>query len=230
MLSSRVAWLALIMLALCAQTQVWADESTITPAQIAPTSNAPIVLPSTSDAVPAPAVSTTTTTIESTTVTKTAAPSDPMALLYCEKVAPGPFEAKRNLLLASIKAAKKQGFGITVYLNELNKVEDQIKLGTVTPQTEGRVDAIAEGLQDQLKRSQILKTQRPTGAVHSGGSVASESGGGRPRKSTDEMLQSLRAKYGDKLPAGLGGLSDGDLKEKLMNSDAAKEFLRKMNH
>jgi hypothetical protein len=161
---------------------------------------------------------------------KTPAPTDPAALLYAETVAPGPFEAKRKLLLASIKMAKKQGFGITGYLGELSKVEDQIKQGNSGPQLEARIDSIADGLQDQLKRRQVLQTQRPIGTSSSRSSytqASSESGAGRPRKSTDAILNELRQKYGDKIPSGLGGM-DGDLKEKLMKSDAAKEYLRKM--
>jgi hypothetical protein len=165
-------------------------------------------------------------------VTKATVPSDPAALLYADNVAPGPFEAKRKLLLASIKMAKKQGFGITVYLNELNKIEDQIKQGNSGPLLEARVDSIADGLQDQLKRSQILKTQRPAGSSSSSSShsytqVSTDAAGGRPRRSTDAIINELRQKYGDKIPGGLSGL-DGDLKEKLMKSDAAKEYLKKM--
>jgi hypothetical protein len=160
---------------------------------------------------------------------KPALPSDPTALLYADNVAPGPYEAKRKLLLASIKMAKKQGFGITVYLNELNKVEDQIKQGNSGPQLEARVDSIADGLQDQLKRSQILKTQRPAGSSSASHytQVSTDSGAGHPRRSTDAIINELRQKYGDKIPGGLGGL-DGDLKEKLMKSDVAKEYLKKM--
>lgn len=155
-------------------------------------------------------------------------PSDPMALLYSDKVAPGAFEAKRQLLLSSIKVAKKQNFGITSYLNELSKIEDQIKQGNASPQLEARIDSIADGLTDQLKRSQILKTQRPAA---SGGARTSYSGSGGPsapgasgHRNTDAIINELRQKYGDKIPAGL---DNNELKEKLMKSDLAKEYLRK---
>lgn len=172
-----------------------------------------------------------TKTSTSTSQTTTAATSavDPTALLYAEKVSPGAFESKRQLLLASIKLAKKQGFGVTVYLGELNKVEEQIKAGNASPQLEARIDSIADGLQDQLKRSQILKTQRPTGASpRTSYSGSSSSDSNRPRKSTDAMINELRQKYGDKIPAGLSGLDNNELKEKLMKSDVAKEYLRKL--
>lgn len=155
-------------------------------------------------------------------------PSDPMALLYAEKVAPGPFEAKRQLLLSSIKVAKKQNFGITAYLSELNKIEEQIKQGNASPQLEARIDSIAEGLTDQLKRSQILKTQRPAAGAGTrtsfGGAGAAGAGGGH--KNTEAIINELRQKYGDKIPAGL---DNNELKEKLMKSDLAKEYLRKFS-
>ncbi len=163
----------------------------------------------------------------SAAVTTSAAPADPTALLYAEKVAPGPFQEKRQLLLSSIKLAKKQNFGVTVYLSELNKVEEQIKQGNSTPQLEARIDSIADGLQDQLKRSQILKTQRPSGGSprtsYSGGGGAPEAGA-RGHKNTDAMINELRQKYGDKIPAGL---DNNELKEKFLNNPMAKEYLKK---
>lgn len=156
-------------------------------------------------------------------------PSDPMALLYAEKVAPGPFEAKRQLLLSSIKVAKKQNFGITSYLNELNKIEEQIKQGNATPQLEARIDSIADGLTDQLKRSQILKSQRPaagsTRTSYTAGGGSADAGHGH--KNTDAIINELRQKYGDKIPSGL---DNAELKEKLMKSDLAREYLKKFTN
>ena len=184
-------------------------------------------------AIPAsPATTDTTVTNTSTkttveTTVKPAAPSDPTALLYAEKVAPGAFEAKRQLLLSSIKVAKKQNFGVTVYLSELNKVEDQIKQGNSSPQLEARIDSIADGLTDQLKRSQILKTQRPTGsssASRTSYSAGPSDSGSRGHKNPDAMINELRQKFGDRIPAGM---DNAELKDKLMKSDLAKEYLRK---
>ncbi len=161
-------------------------------------------------------------------VTTSATPADPTALLYAEKVAPGPFQEKRQLLLSSIKLAKKQNFGVTVYLSELSKVEEQVKQGNATPQLEARIDSIADGLQDQLKRSQILKTQRPTGASprtsYSGGGGSPESAG-HGHRNTDAIINELRQKYGDKIPAGL---DNNELKEKFLNNPMAKDYLKRL--
>lgn len=168
-----------------------------------------------------------TTALPAAPVASSAAPADPTALLYAEKVGPGPFQEKRQLLLSSIKLAKKQNFGVTVYLSELNRVEEQIKQGNATPQLEARIDSIADGLQDQLKRSQLLKTQRPTGSSprtsYSGGG-GSPDAGARGHKNTDAMINELRQKYGDKIPAGL---DNAELKEKFLNNPMAKEYLKK---
>ncbi len=227
MASRKSSTIALLALCLIGWSGARADETVPSATQ-----TPPLVAPATPETT-TPAAATPVTAVDplpvATPLAKSALPSDPTALLYADTVAPGPYEAKRKLLLASIKMAKKQGFGITVYLNELNKVEDQIKQGNSGPQLEARVDSIADGLQDQLKRSQILKTQRPAGSSssHSYTQVSTDSAGGRPRRSTDAIINELRQKYGDKIPGGLGGL-DGDLKEKLMKSDVAKEYLKKM--
>lgn len=174
--------------------------------------------------------SSSTSTLSAPVATEAPKPTDPNVLLYADNVAPGPYEGKRKLLLASIKMAKKQGFGITAYLSELSKIEDQVKAGNTGPQLESRIDSIAEGLQDQLKRSQVLKTQHPTaggGSYHSSSSSTSvsTSDSGRPHRSTDQLINELRQKYGDKIPSGM---DNAELKEKLMKSDMAKEYLKRL--
>lgn len=209
------------------------DKSTDLPPLPAPETT-PAVLPSAP--VPTgvhvcPATSATVTPTSTTPPAASvapAAPADPNALLYADGVAPGPFEAKRKLLLASIKVAKKQGFGITTYLKEMNNIEQQIKEGNKSPQLEERIDSVADGLQDQLKRSQILKTQRPGPPIHSQASVSGGSGGAGGGNAlsglggggnTSDMIQKLRAKYGDKIPANID--------PSMLNSDTAKEFLKR---
>jgi hypothetical protein len=201
-----------------------ADESAKIP-PLPPPETSPVVLPATVPPITSTPVTATPAATDKSAVstvapaTSAAAPADPNALLYANNVAPGPFEAKRKILLASIKAAKKQGFGITVYLGEFSKIEEQIKEGKGGPQLEDRIDSIADGLQDQLKRSQILKTQRPEpgGHVSTGGGSTALSGLGSGKSA--EMIQQLRAKYGDKVPANLD--------PSMLNSDAAKEFLKR---
>jgi hypothetical protein len=200
------------------------DKSTDLPPLPAPEAT-PAVLPTT--AAPASSVTPTPTSTTAPAAPVAPAAADPNALLYADTVAPGPFEAKRKLLLASIKVAKKQGFGITSYLKELNNIEQQVKEGNKSPQLEERIDSVAEGLQDQLKRSQILKTQRPGPPIHSQASVSSGSGsagGGNALSglgggNTSDMIQKLRAKYGDKIPPNID--------PSMLNSDTAKEFLKR---
>ena len=228
MCSQKNAGILLAVMALASSLPVYADDSAQMP-PLPPRESSPSV-PSTAPSAGSPTSTTAAGTAKPGTPAGAGAtpappaPSDPNALLYAQNVAPGPFEAKRKLLLASIKAAKKQGFGITVYLGEFSKIEDQIKEGKGGPQLEDRIDSIADGLQDQLKRSQILKTQRPIGApAHSqasasGGTSAGGLGGLGSGKSA-EILQQLRAKYGDKVPANIDPA--------MLNSDAAKELMKR---
>jgi hypothetical protein len=127
MVSRKSSTIALLALYLIGSSGARADETVPATTQIPS-----LVVPATPEAtVPSPATPVAPVAGGAVSLPKatSSVPSDPTALLYANDVAPGPFEAKRKLLLASIKMAKKQGFGITVYFTELNKVEDQIKPG-----------------------------------------------------------------------------------------------------
>ena len=158
------------------------------------------------------------------------------------ETAPGPLLEKRKLVLARIMAAKKQGTGISGYLAEYGRIEDMVKAGQPTTAYQGRLDSLLSGIDEQLKRSQILKTQHPTGSFSptsassqgsAGGSGSSGShtgGGGGSGGISSDTINQLKAKYGDKIPAGLGdkiGDMSPEQREKLLQSDLLKKFLSK---
>jgi hypothetical protein len=131
-------------------------------------------------------------------------------------------------------AAKKQGIGIGGYLAEYNRIEDMVKAGQPESTYEGRLSSLVTGIDEQIKRSQVLKTQHPV-TISGSGSSSSASGsgggfgaGGGGAGLNPEKLNQLKAKYGDKIPPDiaekLGNLSP-EQKEKLMKSDLLKKFL-----
>lgn len=134
-------------------------------------------------------------------------------------------------------AAKKQGIGIGGYLAEYNRIEDMVKAGQPETAYESRLTSLVTGIDEQIKRSQVLKTQHPV-AISGSGSSASASAGGSAGFGggggagggglTPEKISQLKAKYGDKIPPDiaekLGNLSP-EQKEKLMKSDLLKKFL-----
>ena len=140
------------------------------------------------------------------------------------------------MLLTRILAAQKQGIGIAAYMSEFNRIEGQVKDGQPASAYESRVASLSSSLDDQLKRGQILKTQRPVApplrmsSQPTGRSGGSNNGlGGLGINPNDPMLQKLQQKYGSQIPGGIGSL--GKLgpqdREKLLDSDIGKQLIKK---
>jgi hypothetical protein len=153
---------------------------------------------------------------------------------------PGPLLEQRKALLARIVAAQKQGIGIGTYMSEFNRIEGLVKDGQPAGAYESRVASLSSSLDDQLKRGQILKTQRPVApplrmssqSTGRGGGSAGNGLGSLGINPNDPMLDKLKQKYGsqiNQIPGGLGGL--GNLKpqdrEKLLDSDIGKQLIKK---
>lgn len=141
----------------------------------------------------------------------------------------GPLEDKRINLLARIVNAKERGIGIDAYLNAFGALEHSVKDGESEANIQKRLDSIGSSLDDQIKRSQILKTQRPAPPVAASGFPPAGSGSGG---SGGDMLEKLKSKYGgqipdnlkekfgslpdsikNQIPAGIGNMSPDQLKE-----------------
>jgi hypothetical protein len=154
---------------------------------------------------------------------------------------PGPLLEQRKALLSRIVSAQKQGIGITTYMSEFNRIEGLVKDGQPAGAYQSRVASLSASLDDQLKRSQILKTQRPVApqlrmssqsAGHGNGSSAGTGLGSLGINPNDPRLEQLKQKYGsqiNQIPGGLSGL--GKLgpqdREKLLDSDIGKQLLKK---
>ncbi len=128
-------------------------------------------------------------------------------------VEPGPGEAQRTQLVLRIFNAKTQGIGIDAYLNAFAMLENSVKTGETEVNVLKRVDSINSSLTDQIKRSAVLKTQRPAPPVAASGFPAassSPSGG-----NTADLLRRLQEKYGDKIPADLKDKYAGQIPDNL---------------
>jgi hypothetical protein len=132
-------------------------------------------------------------------------------------VVPGPGEDKRRALLGRIMEAKSRGIGTSTYMMAFDALEQSVKTGVADDAVFKRVDSLNSSLNDQFKRSAILKTQRaappvaasdPTSPLGSAGLSGSSAG----NTDTASLIQKLQAKYGnqipdnlkDKIPAGMG--------------------------
>ncbi len=141
------------------------------------------------------------------------APSKPAAA-DAPLVEPGPAEAQRTQLVLRIFSAKAQGIGIDAYLNAFAMLENSIKTGETEANVLKRVDSINSSLNDQIKRSAVLKTQRPAPPVAASGFPAALSGGSGGGNTSD-LIKRLQEKYGDKIPADLKDKYAGQIPDNL---------------
>lgn len=148
----------------------------------------------------------------------------------------GPHLGRRQALIERIRAAEKEGIGAAGYMAAFKSLEQMVKGGADDATVHSRIEAIHRGLDDQVKRAQILKTQRPAPPVNlSSGSapgddkgeiekVLSDAKGGKP---TGQILDKLREKFGDRIPAGIDA---DDLKKRIMEDERARELLKKLKN
>lgn len=184
---------------------------------------------STATPAPTPAASSVATPASSAAASAPSAPGAPPASTAPSAAAssdgplvePGPAEAKRTALVLRIFNAKAQGIGIDAYLNAFAMLENSVKTGETEANLNKRIDSLNSSLDDQLKRSAVLKTQRPAPPVAASGfpagglGSASSSAGG-----TSDLIRKLQEKYGDQIPANLkdklsGGQIPDNLKDKI---------------
>ena len=171
---------------------------------------------STSTAAPVSSTVPPSSTVSSSAPAATAAANDgPL-------VEPGPAEARRTALLMRIFNAKSQGIGIDAYLNAFAMLENSVKTGETEVNLNKRIDSLNSSLDDQLKRSAVLKTQRPAPPVAASGFPAGGLGsaGGSSAGGTSDLIRKLQEKYGDQIPANLkdklgGGQIPENLKDKI---------------
>ena len=170
----------------------------------------------------------TASTVPASAATQSAAaPADtaPPAVAAADGplVEPGPAEAKRTALVLRIFNAKAQGIGIDAYLNAFAMLENSVKTGETEANLNKRIDSLNSSLDDQLKRSAVLKTQRPAPPVAASGFPAGGLGGGGNSSAggTSDLIRKLQEKYGDQIPAnlkdklGAGGQIPDNLKDKI---------------
>jgi hypothetical protein len=129
-------------------------------------------------------------------------------------ISPGPGESQRKALLGRIMEAKAKGIGITNYMMAFQSLDESVKSGGTSADILKRVDSLNASLDEQFKRSAVLKVQKlppPVAASPVTAPLGALAGGGS--KVSGDNLKDLQAKYGDKIPA--------DLKDKL-GSDPSK--------
>jgi hypothetical protein len=209
---ARILALATLLAGLSCRMPVFADDAPAAPAAQA------------SDAAAA-------TPRDAATSTATTSPAAPTAgsAAAAGSLASGPLLEQRKHLLDQIHQANSHGIGTANYMLAFKAIEDQVNAGAPETQIRPRVESLTNSLADQLKRAQILKTQRPLPPVSS---QQPETTAAVPGTAP------VGATAGGAAAAGIGGLPSGmvdklksqfgnvDL-DKLMSNDKARELLKK---
>ncbi len=158
------------------------------------------------------------------------APAQPAADAI--QVSPGPLEEQRKKLLDTIMTAKGFGFGIAAYINAFKALDEQVKSGADEATIKGRLDSIVSGLDEQLKRSQQLKVQRPAPPISaSSPPPSSMSGGGQfsgGGGNTDALIDKIKNKwFGGEIPDSIKKKLPANFDPSMLDSDQAREILKK---
>jgi hypothetical protein len=165
----------------------------------------------------------------------------------------GPLQEKRQALLAKIYQAKSQGIGIAAYKSAFDFIEELAKSGGDQANLEKRIGSLDTSLEDQFKRSALLKVQKLSPNNSSTGNNLPIPGadgmmgpgpmaGNSDPASLIQKLQNkfggqipadLQAKYGNKIPASLknklGDLNNlGSDPNQLLQNDKVKELLKNL--
>jgi hypothetical protein len=145
-----------------------------------------------------------------------------------QEVAPGPLFEQRKSLFSKITDAKRAGIGVASYLSAFAFVESMVRSGKPASAIQDRVESLTQAMDDQLKRAQVLKTQRPTPPSPSQSistSAKAGGGGGAPSGNTAALINQLKEKYADKIPANLKDMSP----DQFLNSDQGKAAMKLLN-
>jgi len=165
-------------------------------------------------------------------MTESAAPATTSGASAVETVAAGPLIEARKMLWARISQAKNEGIGTGVYITAFKAIEEDVQAGKPIEAIRPRIESLARSLKEQLDRSRMLKTQRPTPP-----SSSQSIGGEAPSGGKGGGLDGLAAKLGGKDPSALidklkEKLNSGDipegLKDQIMNSEKGRKLLEKL--
>ncbi|MBP7861940.1 hypothetical protein KA183_09680 [bacterium] len=157
----------------------------------------------------------------------------------------GPLTDARSDLLRSIYKAKECGIGITSYMKAFECIEDMAAKSEPEDAIQKRIDSLKVGLDEQLKRSEGLKTETGASAAHQGpgggrklgpGNLLADPqaipssfrtmGGGAGGQSSELLDMIISQKLGGKLPSQM---SKQELQKKMKEVPELEEYLKRFN-
>jgi len=129
---------------------------------------------------------------------------------------------KRADLMSKIETLKGAGVGVGPYLKQMEEVDTLMHSNGNDAQVLKRYESLSAAIKDQASRTETMKNfhpTAPTASQSSGGSL-----GGGSNASTAALVDSVKGKFGGKLP---GGLSQDDVMKMLANPKA-QQMLEKL--
>lgn len=145
---------------------------------------------------------------------------------------PGPLEEQRKKLYATIMTAKGYGFGIAAYLNAFNALEESVKTGASEKDVKTRLDSIVSGLEEQLKRSQQLKVQKPAPPIAASSpppsAVSQNIRNAIQSGNTEGLVDKIKNQwFGGEIPDSIKKKIPANFDPSMLNNENAKELLKK---
>lgn len=113
------------------------------------------------------------------------------------KLVPGVLEAERGSLLKKILVAEEAGVGVKNYLTAFKYIESLTEKGADASVISPRLSSINTSLDEQLKRSRILKTQKLPPPIAASSPPPSQMGGkpaGKSASGKQDLLNELRGR------------------------------------
>ena len=113
------------------------------------------------------------------------------------KLVPGALEAERGALLKKILEAEAAGVGVKNYLTAFKYIESLAEKGADAGVIAPRLSSINASLDEQLKRSRILKTQKLPPPIAASSPPPSQTGGrgsGKASSNKQDLLNQLRGR------------------------------------
>lgn len=147
--------------------------------------------------------------------------------LETQEAAPGPLMDMRRTVLQRIKDAKQHGVGIAPYLAAYNNAEASVRGGEAEDKIRPRLESLLHSLDEQIKRAEVLKTQRPVPITKSAAQQQYASPAEAEAKAAAEKKKAMLEKLKEKLKDDNLEIPD-DLREKLMGSEQGKQILEKL--
>lgn len=160
-------------------------------------------------------------------------------------VAQGPLAAERQAFhskIVDLGNRDDSGFGVSGYLKAFESLEQSVKGGAGEEEVQAELKRLSRGLDDQIKRSKLLKIQKPAPPISASGPNPSEmegaSGGGHKRFNglglggqQGQLMDTIKDKwFGGEIPESIKSKIPAGFDPSMLNTPEGQSLLQKLNN